>query len=210
MKNLFFLLFLTSKIAISQNDDRLGIGIVNLNYPKKPLLFLEDTVKKKVKYRIPFSAKEKISETLLNNSWLIPVQSLFFGPEGIPNNFDMICMEHQRFWLRVKVDPKSDASYWVHIDESLSFFEWNKYLNSKFCVRRIDGKNKIRKLNSVTSDSIDSKRYDCSKVIEVKGYWLKVKPFMNKQGETVTKDDGSFGWIQWRNKNSLMIYYYNN
>jgi len=47
-------------------------------------------------------------------------------------------------------------------------------------------------------------------VIEVKGYWLKVKPFMNKQGETVTKDDGSFGWIQWRNKNSLMIYYYNN
>jgi len=212
MRALSFILFIVASQSTFLQNDELGIGVVSwIDLNDRKIIFYEDTIERKIMHEIIFDTKKGYGPyytALTNNNWLIPTQPIFTDSNGTPVNLDLFCLQQKGDWCCVKINPKENL--WIHRSENAVYSRWDTYLKSRFCIRRISSENRVYKSNDTLSGSINSKKYDCVHVIEVRDYWLKVKPFMNEHGEMIDKDDGSFGWIQWRNKDSLLINYYDN
>jgi hypothetical protein len=216
MRYLFILICLISEIAYSQSDNMLGTGVIRFSNPTDTLNFYGDTINSIIKKQIPFSKRESNFKTLESNNFLTPVQSMEFDGDGNLLNLDLICLDKKNKWCYVNIHYGSEEKYWIKIDNSLTFNTWDDYLKSMLCITRRKATDKIYKTNDLKSDTIDFKKYECFRVLEISGYWLKIGYYQDStdkyNGDTVYIGGPiiDLGWIIWRDSNSLLINYYDN
>jgi hypothetical protein len=217
MKHLLIIvILLISRIALSQSDDKLGIGVIRLLYPSNALVFYKDTLTRIVEKKIPFSKSESNYKTLELNSWFSPIQSIAFDEWENIIDFDIICIENNNKWYHVLIDSDKDENYWLQWDSSMTFTLWSDLLKNMLCITRKDSTEKIYKTNDLKADTIVFKKYECFRAIEINGYWMKIGYYKDStdkyEGNSIYigGDLIELGWIIWRDDNSILINYYDN
>jgi hypothetical protein len=210
------LICLISRIAFSQSDNMLGIGVIRLSNPTGTLKFYGDTTKNIENKQIPFSKSESNLKTIESNNFLTPIQPMEFDGDGNLLNLDLICLDKKNNWYYVNIHYGSVEKYWVKIDSSLTFSTWDDYLKSMLCITRKKITDKIYKTTDLKSDTIDFKKYECFRVLEISGNWMKIGYYQDStdkyNGDTIYIGGPiiDLGWIIWRDSNSLLINYYEN
>jgi len=207
MKKLILLLVFTPTILLSQAN-KLGIGVVHFGSPTGTLVFYRDTLKKVIIHSIEFSERGNHYGILEKNEWLNPVQSVYFVGGGYLVNLDITCLKASGNWFKVLCNPTTNESYRIYQNNQMSFAAWNEFLMSKVGVRRKDKRSKIYKVDNINSDTVSLKAFELLRVLEVKGYWMKVGIHKISTETIIDGEVIPLGWIKWRNDNSLLIHYF--
>ncbi|ANE52320.1 hypothetical protein [Flavisolibacter tropicus] len=206
---LSILFFLAPLLAFGQKNINLGLGVLKIDFYKKPTLyFYADTLQKTPAGTVSV-IQDKQGEYLIKNSTQV---ASWFQPEGLWLDYSIFIIRLDTSigkWHKVVVNNESGRTMWTKSEPIKQVVKWPAFLlkettaiekltefNLDVKLAPSDGAKTIKKMEQA----------DCFEVLEIKGEWMRVRT-----NETLECNESKrpikSGWIRWRYNNRMTIGY---
>lgn len=117
--------------------------------------------------------------------------------------FDLAVRNKRGGWLEVIVDDQTNETLWLQESKIVRFEDWLHSMKNSFAVGRITPKaNPLHTKPDANAKEITFAGYDCFKVEEMKGDWVKVT--LQDHCSDAPKQSVS-GWLRWRDENGCLL-----
>ena len=206
-KILLLLIFLQEIGGICFAQTTLGTGLLSVDFDGNTIVSFYN----KPTDKLPIKTVEFFNDLRID-SWNIKnlkAQKEWLNPEVLwldysPLVFRVKSKTDQGF--QIIVNNKTNQTYWVKRNQSMTFLTWETFLKNMFSVARLNiSDQKIRKLPIENAEQINYKGKDCFQVKSMKGDWIEIFTADNcDQSKTKLKT----GWLKWRQGNKLLIKYF--
>ncbi len=117
--------------------------------------------------------------------------------------FDLSVRSRRDGWLEVVVDDQTNETLWLQESKVVRFEDWLQSMKNSFAVGRIKSNaNPLRAQPNANAKEITFAGYDCFKVKEMKGDWIKV--VLQNHCSEAPKQSVS-GWLRWRDESGCLL-----
>lgn len=192
----------------AQTNLKIGKGILMVQFEHlKQLDFYTDTLTKKPAKII------EIIHTIDEYSLRDKDSALrWFAPETAWLDYSFLHLRVEKSignWHQVFVNNESRTKMWIRKNPQLNYISWPAFmLNHVSSVNQLDTVALDIRLAPALQAKVlrKSTQQDCWEVLEIKGEWMKIQTHTKFECD-ITSPQIKNGWIRWRNKNKLLIYY---
>lgn len=141
-----------------------------------------------------------------NNDEFIKIKDYHIGEPFYIINFN--CLKKEGNFYEVIVDEINNKRMWVRLNSEITLMSWFDFLKSTVCVSQNDYNNNPAYTLANDSSEIVYNKEMCWDIVDMKGYWIKVK-FSEIEADLTNEDNQNLrGWIKWRDDSELLIDYY--
>lgn len=201
------IILLMSVISYSQES----IGIVEIDYNENTVIQLFDEIDGDPIYSLSFS---NTAEDIIpyNKSryeeitWLQPEFGHIFDGDGYVSLFALRCKRFVGNWVEIYIDRQYIETCWLYKSEVVKLKTWEEFLQDMLIIHAKDPNYKVYSSPSKCSNVVNYTGENCFKVLELTRNWVKVIPYLNCVDDLQLHED-AIGWIQWQNKDTLLINY---
>jgi hypothetical protein len=117
--------------------------------------------------------------------------------------FDLAVKSRRNGWLEVIVGEQKNETLWLKESKAVQFKDWLRDMKESFAVGRRDSKaNPLRAEPNTNAKEINFAGYDCFKVKDMKGDWIRVE-LQNHCSEA--SEQSVSGWLRWRDENGCLL-----
>ena len=117
--------------------------------------------------------------------------------------FDLAVRSRRNGWLEVVVGEQKNETLWLKESKAVRFKNWLQDMKDSFAIGRIKSiTNPLRAQPNTNAKEINFAGYDCFKVKDMKGDWIRVE-LQNHCSEA--PEQSVSGWLRWRDENGCLL-----